>query len=44
MNPNIKKINEKLFCNERTGEYKIAKRLSRSIGFDFNKYKISSIA
>ena len=24
---------EKLFCNERTGEYRIAKRLSRSIGF-----------
>ena len=25
------KLTEKLLCNERTGEYKIAKRLSRSI-------------
>jgi hypothetical protein len=30
---------EKLFCNERTGEYKIAKRLSRSIGFDLINIK-----
>jgi hypothetical protein len=41
--PNIKKLTEK-FCNERIGEYNIARRLSRSIGSDFNKYKISSIA
>ena len=39
-----KKLTEKLFCNERIGEYKTAKRLSRSIGFAFNEYKISSIA
>jgi hypothetical protein len=35
---------EKLFCNERTGEYRIAKRLSRSVEFDLNESKISSIA
>jgi hypothetical protein len=35
---------ERLLCIERTGEYKIAKRLSRSVGFDLNEYKISSIA
>jgi hypothetical protein len=36
--PNIKKVNGELFCNERIGEYNIARRLSRSIGSDF-KYK-----
>jgi hypothetical protein len=39
-----KKLTEKLFCNERTGEYKIAKRLSRSTVEDLNVYKISSMA
>jgi hypothetical protein len=34
--PNIKKVNGKLFCNERIGEYNIARRLSRSIGSDLN--------
>jgi hypothetical protein len=29
-----KKLMEKLFCNERIGEYRIAKRLSRSVGLD----------
>ena len=35
-----KKLTEKLFCKERIGEYKTANTLSRSIGFDFNKYKM----
>ena len=39
-----KKLIENSLCNDNIQEYNIFNKLSRSIGFESSKYKISSIA